>query len=134
MLKSADTMVLYPMFGLDEKGKHIPMTAFCDVDDGPSKRQMIEKYSDPQCKPFFDLAFDFRPEEELYDVGNDPFCLNNLADDPGYQKKKRELKNVLINELKRTGDPRITGENPEIFETYERFSPIRSFPEPSEDW
>jgi hypothetical protein len=39
---------------------------------------------------------------------------------------------MLFDRLKDTGDPRVTGPNPEIFESYRRYSPIRSFPEP--DW
>jgi uncharacterized sulfatase len=38
------------------------------------------------------------------------------------------MKTELTNELKNSGDPRVLGPVNDIFETYERFSPIRSFP------
>jgi len=122
----------YPMYGLDEKGIHHPEWAFTDVDAAPSKSFLIENYKDPAIRPYFDLAYDKRPEFELYHIGDDPFCLNNLAGNTNYTAVEEELKNVLRKELERSGDPRIVGPDEEIFETYIRYSPIRIFPEP--DW
>jgi|GEM_PF-2240130 len=115
---------------VDEKGIHHPEWAFTDVDAAPSKSFLIENYKDPAIRPYFDLAFDKRPEFELYDVNNDPFCLHNLAGNTNYAAVEKELKIVLQNELERSGDPRIVGLDKEIFETYIRYGPIRLFPEP----
>ena len=38
---------------------------------------------------------DFRPEEELYDLKNDPFEVNNLAADPEYGQQLQDLKNQM---------------------------------------
>ncbi len=122
----------YPMYGLDEKGIHQPEWAFTDVDAAPSKSFLIEHYKDPAIRPYFDLAYDIRPEFELYDVGNDPFCLHNLAGNATYAAAEGELKVALQNEMQRSGDPRMVGPDKEIFETYIRYSPIRQFPQP--DW
>jgi hypothetical protein len=56
-----------------------------------------------------------RPEEELYDVRNDPYQLHNLADNRGYAAIKQGLSDALTAELKRTKDPRIEGTYEEIF-------------------
>jgi N-sulfoglucosamine sulfohydrolase len=45
-----------------------------------------------------------RPAEELYDMKNDPYQLNNLADDEKYKIKKEALRNALVNWRKETGD------------------------------
>lgn len=45
-----------------------------------------------------------RPAEELYDMKNDPYQLNNLAEDEAYKTKKNELKDALIQWRKDTGD------------------------------
>ncbi|TXF86328.1 sulfatase [Neolewinella aurantiaca] len=45
-----------------------------------------------------------RPTEELYDMDNDPFQTNNLAENTDYAKKKNELADVLDAWRKRTGD------------------------------
>jgi len=43
--------------------------------------------------------------EELYDLKNDPDELINLADDPGYADRKKELKGVLDRWIKENDDP-----------------------------
>jgi uncharacterized sulfatase len=57
--------------------------------------------------------------------------LKNLATDPAFAKVKQKLSKQLVNYLKQTGDPRVTG-NGEIWETYPRYGHIRKFPPPDE--
>lgn len=45
-----------------------------------------------------------RPPEELYDVVNDPHCLNNLIDDPSLQALKSELSEELDSWMRAQGD------------------------------
>ncbi len=125
-----DTTELWPMFGLDENGNYMGNAAFTDIDDCPTKTFIIENYQDESIQPFFELALAKRPEFEFFDVEKDPFCLNNLAGNPSYQETENSLKLSLMNELERTGDPRVTGPNPEVFDSYVRYSPMRAFPEP----
>lgn len=126
------TNELLPMYGIKADGTHEPEWAFTDVDPSPSKSYIIEHHNDPQVKGFFDLSFQKRPEYELYDVNNDPFCLNNLAGKKEFSATEQELRSVLMEELKRTSDPRVVGPVKDIFETYERFSPVRQFPKPAD--
>ena len=123
-----ETGKLLPMFGIDDKGIHHSDWAFTDVDAAPAKSFLIENYSDEKIRYFFDLAFAKRVEYELYDVRDDPYCLTNLCGMPEYSAVEKELKDELLNELKRSGDPRVVGPDKEIFETYPRFSPMREFP------
>lgn len=127
-----ETGKVYPMYGIDEKGIHHSGWAFTDVDDAPSKSFLIENYKDPVIHPYFCMAYDKRPEFELYNVNDDPFCLHNLAGNANYVSVEKELKTALQNEMERSGDPRMIGPDKEIFETYIRYSPIRIFPKP--DW
>ncbi|MGY8640371.1 MAG: sulfatase family protein [Verrucomicrobiales bacterium] len=48
--------------------------------------------------------YSFRPAEELYDVENDPHCLNNLIDDPKLADLKAELSAELDSWMKSQGD------------------------------
>ena len=121
---------LCPMYGIGEDGTFHPDWAFTDVDDAPSKTFLIENYKDPVIRPFFDLAFNKRPEFELYHIGNDPFCLDNLIGKQDYAEIEKELKQALLKELKRSEDPRIVGPDKEIFESYIRYSPRREYPKP----
>lgn len=45
-----------------------------------------------------------RPSEELYDVINDKWCINNLADNPQYEQIKKELRIELLKWMKECGD------------------------------
>ena len=55
------------------------------------------------------LYFEPRPEEELYDVVNDPHELNNLVDDPAYQEELVRLRGNLLEfmETYNDGVPRL---------------------------
>jgi len=109
--------------GPEHRGYH-------DIDGCPSLDYLIAGRSDPKVAPFFHLAVDHRPAEELYDITVDPGCINNLAADPANAGIKMKLAQQLETYLKQTGDPRITG-NGDIFETYPRYSGIRWFPKPN---
>jgi N-sulfoglucosamine sulfohydrolase len=80
-----------------------------DIDGGPTKDYMYEHRNDPAVKKLFELAFQKRPAEELYDVKKDPEELHNAADDPAYAAVKKKLAAQLTAELKATNDPREVG-------------------------
>ena len=65
------------MYGLDAQGKYIRQAAFTDIDDCPSKTFIIENYEKEAVRPYFDLIENKRPEVELYNIVEDPFCRNN---------------------------------------------------------
>lgn len=123
---------LYPMYGIDEEGIHHSEWAFTDIDAAPSKSFIVEHHDDPEYAEYFELAMGKRPEYELFDVERDPNCLDNLANDPEFTGVLDQLKETMLEELKATEDPRVVGPNPELFDSYPRYSPMREFPEP--DW
>lgn len=104
-----------------------PHGAYHDIDGCPTLEAMVARQDD-----LFRLAVARRPAEELFDVKADPACLRNLAADPAHAEARARLWAELEKELKATGDPRV-GPNPEVWETYPRYSPIRKFPPPSKD-
>jgi len=53
--------------------------------------EMIKKYQE-------------RPMEELYDIKNDRYCMNNLADNPEYQQEKEKLRKELLRWMEECGD------------------------------
>ncbi|EMI22878.1 sulfatase atsG [Rhodopirellula maiorica SM1] len=58
---------------------------------------------------------DVRPREELYDVKNDPHEIHNLAEDPAYANKLKELRDRLDRWMEETGDQ---GRKPESAKMY----------------
>ena len=49
--------------------------------------------------------FRYRAAEELYDLRNDPDCLNNLVDSPEYKNDLRKMQGQLHDWMKQTHDP-----------------------------
>ncbi|MCG6189587.1 sulfatase family protein [Maribellus maritimus] len=123
---------LLPMYGIDENGVHHSDWAYTDIDACPTKSFIVENRNDKNIYKYFEWSVGKRPEFELYDIKKDPECLDNLAGDQKYQALEKQLKSALLNKLKETGDPRVTGPNPEVFDSYLRYSPMRQFPEPEQ--
>jgi uncharacterized sulfatase len=121
---------MFPMYGIDENGIHESEWAFTDVDASPTKSFIIENWEDENVRPYFDAAFAKIPEFLFFDVKNDPYCLNNLADNSDFHQLKEEMEDILMKELEKSGDPRLVGPDTEVFDSYLRFSPMREFPEP----
>ncbi|MFT7205174.1 MAG: N-sulfoglucosamine sulfohydrolase [Algoriphagus sp.] len=48
--------------------------------------------------------YQYRPEKELYDVLKDPYCMNNLADNPDFEAVKDKLHAKLITWMNECGD------------------------------
>ncbi len=88
---------------------------FGDVDNSPTKDEMLVRKDEKLVLPFFELAFGKRASEELYAVKNDPYQLNNLAFKPGYQEIKKSLAAKMNEYLIMTRDPRTLGK-PEVFD------------------
>ena len=105
-------------------------TGYFDIDASPTKTFLIENAGNSSITPYFLSAMAKRPQDELYNLRNDPHCMKNLANDEKYSAKLKALKKFLIEKLKETGDTRFVGNNSEIWETYPRFSIIREFPFP----
>ena len=122
---------LWPMYGIDENGDHQSAWAFTDIDAAPTKSFIVENRQDEAIRPYFDLAVAKRPEFEFFDLKEDPFCLANLAGDTKNIKVEQEMKKVLLEELIKSGDPRVVGPDKEVFDSYIRYSPMREFPKPN---
>jgi uncharacterized sulfatase len=97
---------------------------FHDVDDSPSKLFLMERQN--EYTTYYNLAYDKRPSEQLYDIKKDPGCVDNVADEPYYAEIVKDLRKKLHSELKLQGDPRVLGYG-DIFDSYPRMSIMREF-------
>jgi arylsulfatase A-like enzyme len=69
-------------------------------------------------EPYFSLVAAKRPLEELYDLQNDPYQLNNVAGEPEHVDVLAVLRHRLDSKLEQTNDPvEISGED--VFSKYE---------------
>ena len=106
--------------------------AYHDIDACPTLSLLTVNADDPTLGQFLDLAVDKRPTMELYDVRDDPACLNNLWVPDRLTALQANLLEKLDRERAQTGDPRLSEAGRDVFETYPRYSPIRTFPPPEE--
>ena len=96
-----------------------PEYGYKNSDDGPTEEYLVSVSKDslhPDYR-FYELALSFRPAEELYDIINDPDCMDNLAMEAGYTQIKGDMAAKLQEELVKQEDPRAMG-NGAVFDTY----------------
>ena len=107
-----------------------PHGGYHDIDASPTLSELIERRR--EFPLLFRAAVDLRPREELFDVRADPACLTNLLDRDLSAERTADyqaIRDLLAAARQTTGDPRIDPAS-DVFETYRRFSPIRTFPKP----
>lgn len=94
-----------------------PETGYLNTDGSPTKTYILDHRLDEDLRQHWRWAFGKRPEVELYYLINDPYCINNLADDPDMEKMLSTLKEEMYDQLKAEGDPRVLG-NGDVFDNY----------------
>lgn len=94
-----------------------PETGYLNVDGSPTKTFIINMRRSGSSLEYWKLNFGMRKDEELYNIGKDPECLNNLASDAGFKALKSRLNEQLYNELLEQLDPRMYGKG-DIFDNY----------------
>jgi arylsulfatase A-like enzyme len=94
-----------------------------DEDAGPAKAWLVGQRTNPRWRSLFELAYGKRPREELYDLRKDPHEVTNVAAEPKYAKVRADLERRLMDELKRTGDPRLIDDG-RFFETPPMAGPL----------
>ena len=86
------------------------MVCYADLDASPTKAWMIHHRAELDVRRAFDLGFGKRPQEELYDLREDPDYMHNVAEDPARAAVKNELKEQLFAVLRAQADPRVVEE------------------------
>jgi arylsulfatase A-like enzyme len=80
--------------------------AYGDCDASPTKEFVLSHRDDDRWRPFFEFNFGLRPAEELYDLRVDPGQIHNVAGDPRYRTDQANLRAMLDDWMRDTGDPR----------------------------
>ncbi len=97
---------------------------YYDIDDGPAKSWMLAHAADAAVEPLFQADFGNHPAEELFDIQKDPGCLRDLRASAAHRHLMREFRRTLDLQLRTQLDPRM-GPNPNVWESYPRYSPTR---------
>lgn len=112
----------YPIRGIVKNGKLLlhnfetdrwpggnPETGYLNCDGGPTKTIVLNSVYNPAENQYWKWSFGKRPENELYDLENDPDCMVNLAFSEENQELLASMRNDLMGRLKEQGDPRLFG-------------------------
>lgn len=95
-----------------------------DEDASPTKAWLVGQRNSPMWKSHYEWVYGKRPKYELYDLKLDPHETKNVADDPAYAAIKSSMEKQLIDELVRTGDPRMIDDG-KYFETPPLAGPLQ---------
>lgn len=94
-----------------------PETGYLNVDGGPTKTVILNDRRKNGKSRYWDLDFGKRPEEELYNIVEDPWCTVNLAKADSLNDIRELMKKEMESKLKKQGDPRMFG-NGDVFDQY----------------
>ena len=95
-----------------------------DEDAGPTKAWLIQSRRKDSWKMLFEQVYGKRPYIELFNTKQDPSEMHNLAGEEQYAAVEEELTKSLLNEMRRTGDPRLIREG-EFYEMPPMAGPLK---------
>jgi arylsulfatase A-like enzyme len=84
---------------------------FGDIDGGPAKEVVLMRRQDKEIAPFFRMACEKRPAEEMYDLSRDPHELVNVAEKAEFAAAKAKLRAALDKWMADTADPRAASDD-----------------------
>ncbi|MEX2579550.1 MAG: sulfatase [Verrucomicrobiales bacterium] len=94
-----------------------PETGYLDTDGSPTKTVILEAGRRDRSDRHWQLNFGMRPGTELYDLAEDPDCVDNLAKDEDHAELRARLEVELAARLEEQGDPRMFGRG-HVFDDY----------------
>ncbi len=94
-----------------------PETGYLNCDGSPTKTLILDMRRQGENRRLWELCFGKRPAAELYNLGDDPDCMKNLADTPEQAARQQALHAQLESELRAQADPRIVADG-SVFEAF----------------
>lgn len=121
-----DDLLYLRNFKTDRWPKGNPETGYLNTDGSPTKTYILNTRRVKGEMEWWQLNFGKRPAEELYNIKDDPFCMNNLADKADYAEIKAKLNEEMTQKLTAQQDPRILGKG-DIFDHYKYSGKVADF-------
>lgn len=112
-----DDMLYLRNFKTERWPKGNPETGYLNTDGSPTKTVILNTRRVKGEMDWWKLNLGKRVAEELYNTKEDPFCMNNLVDDPKYAELKAKMSAEMTEKLTAQEDPRILG-NGDVFDNY----------------
>lgn len=112
-----DSFLYVKNFEIDRWPSGNPETGYLNCDASPTKTEILKRKGKDGTFNYWQYSFGKRPENELYNIKKDPYCMNNLASELHFSLLISELNKELEAELIKQKDPRMFG-NGAIFDQY----------------
>ena len=110
---------LWPAGTGDQSKTNFPGQWYADCDGGPTKNYIFDnRFKDEKHRLSFQLCFEKRPTEELFDLKKDPGQIKNVAKDKNYQSILTEMRKQMKERLTQLNDPRATDPQYSGFDQY----------------
>lgn len=103
-----------------------PETGYLNCDGSPTKTYVLNDRRIHGNLEYWQVNFGKRPSEELYELGEDPYCMRNLADSEEFKDIKSKLSDEMTKILTEQEDPRILGSG-DIFDHYEYAGEVKGY-------
>ncbi len=103
-----------------------PETGYLNCDGSPTKTFVLDTRRKKGDMKYWQLNFGKRSGEELYNIIEDPFCMNNLAEEEKYLNLKTGLEQEMNRRLADEGDPRMFGDG-SVFENYPYVGAVKNY-------
>jgi N-sulfoglucosamine sulfohydrolase len=94
-----------------------PITGYLNCDGSPTKTYILNQRRNGDTKYYWSLNFGKREETELYNLENDPDCIENLARNTNFKNIFSQMENEMEVKLLAQGDLRMMGFG-HIYEQY----------------
>ncbi|TMM58594.1 sulfatase [Maribacter algarum] len=104
-----DSLLYLKNYEIDRWPSGNPETGYLNTDGSPTKTEILNLRRKGTNKHFWKLNFGKRVSEELYDIKNDPYCINNLANNSSLEPLKAQLKSEMEAKLLEQNDLRMKG-------------------------
>ncbi len=100
-----NSMLYLQNFEIDRWPAGNPETGYLAVDASPTKTLILDLHRSGSEEDYWKFAFGKRSSEELYNLAEDPTCVNNLATNLEHASLKEEPQTELVERLKAQADP-----------------------------
>ncbi|MCM5663073.1 sulfatase family protein [Galbibacter mesophilus] len=116
-----DSMLYLKNYEINRWPSGNPETGYLNTDGSPTKTEILQLRRTSENSEFWQINFGKRPEEELYNIKKDPFCMVNLANEKTFQSTKINLRSFMEEKLVEQNDLRMKNYG-YIYERYPLFS------------
>ena len=103
-----------------------PEVGYPNCDRSPTKSYILNTRRNTGNWSYWQMNFGKRDSDELYNIGTDPYCMNNLAVENKFASLKASMRKEMTQKLIKQQDPRMLGHG-DVFDKYPYAGSTRNY-------